>query len=169
VRLVIDANIAQSAGTSDVPISLHSRECLNAIRDNGHVAVFCEKLLEEWSEHSSSLSRRWWRSMAARRKIERREGIDFAQLLDPTCACLEHDSWKEDRARIFTSSNPLSPQTVQSSRMREIFPDSSQLHVAQFGNSLSFVSPTPDSRERVALTGSKPEPRKTMCTALNAG
>jgi hypothetical protein len=88
VRLVVDANIAQSAGTSNVPESIYSRECLNAVRDSGHVAVFCQQLLDEWGEHASLVSRRWWKSMAARRRIERFEGEQFAILQDRACACL---------------------------------------------------------------------------------
>jgi hypothetical protein len=116
LRLVIDANIAQSAGTSDVPVSLYSRECLNAIRDSDHVAVFCEKLLMEWSEHASLVSRRWWKSMTARRRIERREGIEFAHLLDRSCAGLERESWKNALRKDFhlVQSALASDQTILS-------------------------------------------------------
>jgi len=95
VRLVIDANIAQSAGSSDVPISLYSRECLNAVRGCEHVAVFSPQLLHEWREHASQISRQWWRSMAARRRIDYTEGSEFALHLDRACACLEQGSSKD--------------------------------------------------------------------------
>jgi hypothetical protein len=101
VRLVVDANIAQSAGASDVPISLHSRECLNAILDSGHTVIFCEQLLVEWKEHASFLSRRWWKSMVARRRIERIEGAQFAYLLDRACACLAEERWREALSKDF--------------------------------------------------------------------
>jgi hypothetical protein len=101
MRLVIDANIAQSAGSSDDPISLYSRECLNAVREHEHVAVFSQQLLEEWKEHASFVSRQWWRSMAARRRIENVEGAEFVIHLDPACACLEEDKWKEDFRKDF--------------------------------------------------------------------
>lgn len=116
MSLVVDANIAQSAGTSDVPVSYYSRECLNAIRDSGHVAVFCERLLVEWSEHASLASRRWWKSMTARKRIERREGMEFAQLLDRSCACLEHESRRDDLRKDFhlVQSALASDQTILS-------------------------------------------------------
>lgn len=101
MRLVVDANIAQSAGTSDVPVSHYSRECLNAIRDHGHVAVFCEQLLIEWREHASLVSRRWWKSMVARRRIESLEGVRFAALEDRACACLAQEKWQVDFAKDF--------------------------------------------------------------------
>jgi hypothetical protein len=92
---VIDANIAQSAGSSDVPKSLYSRECLNAVRECKHVAVFSQQLLGEWGEHASRFSHQWWRSMAARRRIDYTEGDEFAPHLDRACASLEQDGWRE--------------------------------------------------------------------------
>jgi hypothetical protein len=95
VKLVIDANIAQSAGSSDVPMSLYSRECLNAVRECEHVAVFSRQLLDEWGEHASHISRQWWRSMAARRRIDYTEGDEFAPHLGPACASLKQDRWRD--------------------------------------------------------------------------
>jgi len=101
MRLVIDANIARSAGSSNVPESLYSRECLNAVREYEHVAVFTQQLLEEWGEHASRVSRQWWRSMAARRRIARIEGAEFLIHLDRACACLAEDQWREDFRKDF--------------------------------------------------------------------
>jgi hypothetical protein len=101
MRLVIDANIAQSAGSSDVPLSLYSRECLNAVREHEHVAVFTQQLLDEWGEHASLFSRRWWKSMVARRRTESIEGAEFVIHLERACACLAKDRWKEDLRKDF--------------------------------------------------------------------
>jgi hypothetical protein len=101
MRLVIDANIAHSAGNSDVPVSRYSRECLNAVRDHEHVAVFTQQLRQEWGEHASIVSRRWWKSMAARRRIENAEGAEFVPHLDRACACLEEDRYREDLRKDF--------------------------------------------------------------------
>jgi hypothetical protein len=101
MRLVIDANIAQSAGTSSVPSAMYCRECLNAILEAEHVAVFTELLREEWSEHSSGYARRWRRSMSARRRIAFAEGIQFSIHLDRACACLERESSREDLRKDF--------------------------------------------------------------------
>lgn len=119
MRLVVDASIAQSAGTSDVPESLYCRECLNAVRDSGHIAVFSDQLLSEWHEHASSLSRRWRKSMVARRRIERAEGEEFGELLNRACACLAKNKWREAfvkdfhmvRAALATDRTILSKET----------------------------------------------------------
>lgn len=94
MRLVIDANIAHSAGSSEVPSSLYSRECLNAVLNNDHIAVFNSSLRGEWKAHASLFAKRWWRSMAARRRIDDVEGEEFAAHLAPACAYLEEDGWK---------------------------------------------------------------------------
>lgn len=101
MRLVIDANIAHSAGSSDVPVSRYSRECLNAVRDHAHIAVFTQQLREEWKEHASRISRQWWLSMVARRRIEYVEGAEFELHLDRACACLAENKWKEDLRKDF--------------------------------------------------------------------
>jgi len=101
VRLVIDANIARSAGSSDVPDSRYSRECLSTVREHGHIAVFTQQLREEWNKHASLISRQWWRSMAGRRRIENVEGAEFATHIDRACACLEQEKSKADLRKDF--------------------------------------------------------------------
>lgn len=101
MRLAIDANIAHSAGSSDVPSSLYSRNCLNAVLEHGHVAVFGQLLQGEWKEHASLHSKRWWRSMMARKRIEFQDGREFAGHMEPACACLVHDRWKDDLRKDF--------------------------------------------------------------------
>lgn len=101
MRLVIDANIAQSAGISQVPDSRYSRECLNAVLEHRHIAVFSSPLRAEWRVHKSLHARRWWRSMMARKRIEYAEGSEYAQHLDPACGCLERKSWKDDLRKDF--------------------------------------------------------------------
>jgi len=93
--LVIDANIAHSAGTGEVPTSRYSRTSLEIVLQGEHIAVFNPSLRQEWKNHSSKFARIWWRAMSARRRIEDREGGEFSQHLDRACACLEHPSWKD--------------------------------------------------------------------------
>jgi len=95
VRLVIDANIARSAGSSDVPDSRYSRECLSAVREHGHIAVFTQQLRQEWKEHASRISRQWWLSMAARRRIQNVESAEFGAHLERACGCLAENREKE--------------------------------------------------------------------------
>jgi hypothetical protein len=94
-RLVIDANIARSAGTTEVPSSSYSRICLNAVLDADYIAVFNKALRQEWRKHASLHATRWRVSMVARRRIEDKEGAEFAHHLDRVCACLERTSSKD--------------------------------------------------------------------------
>ena len=94
-RLVVDANIAHSAGSSEVPESRYSRACLDAILACGHIAVFSSALREEWKQHAALHAKRWWKSMTARRRIDFAEGEEFAPHLERACAFLEHDRWKD--------------------------------------------------------------------------
>jgi hypothetical protein len=82
-------------------VSFYSRECLNAVREHEHVAVFTQQLLDEWGDHASLFSRRWWKSMAARRRIENAEGAEFVPHLDRACACLTEGKWREDFRKDF--------------------------------------------------------------------
>lgn len=101
-RLVIDANIAHSAGAGEVPASRYSRSSLEAVLDGNHVAVLNQSLREELKDHhSSKFFRIWWRSMAARRRFEDAEGEEYAIHLDRACSCLEHERWREDLAKDF--------------------------------------------------------------------
>ena len=93
-RLVIDANIARSAGTSSLAVSLFSRQCLEAVRFDEHIAVFNTKLRQEWRRHASRLAKQWQVAMQQRRRIEDAEGNEFAHLLDGACDCLKEATWK---------------------------------------------------------------------------
>jgi len=93
-RLVIDANIAYSAGTSEVPSSFYSRVCLDVILRDEHIAVFNRVLRQEWKNHASVHARRWQVAMEQRRRIEDAEGDEFKDLLDRACARLEGATWE---------------------------------------------------------------------------
>lgn len=101
-RLVIDANIAHSAGAGEVPDSRYSRNSLEAVLDGDHVAVLNQTLRKELKgHHSSKFFRIWWRSMAARRRFENAEGEEFVIHLDRACSCLEQERWKKDLIKDF--------------------------------------------------------------------
>lgn len=93
-RLVIDANIAHSAGTSEVPASRYSRTCLDAILQDEHIAVFSRALRQEWKNHASLHATRWRVTMEKRKRIENEEGEEFEHLLDQACECLAHVTWQ---------------------------------------------------------------------------
>lgn len=113
-RLVIDANIAHSAGAGEVPASCYSRKSLEAILAGEYIVVFNQSLRQEWKDHSKKFARIWWRSMAAKKRIENAEGEEFARHLHRACACLEYDRWKSDLAKDFhlVQSALASGQTI---------------------------------------------------------
>ena len=94
-RLVIDANIAHSAGAGEVPASRYSRASLETVLDGDYIAVLNPTLREELKNHCSKSFQIWWRSMAAQKRIEDKEGKEFAHHLDKACACLDQDTWKD--------------------------------------------------------------------------
>lgn len=67
--LVVDASVVRAAGETEHPTSSACRNCLEAIRSICHRAVLTEPIREEWGRHMSRFSRKWHRSMAARRKL----------------------------------------------------------------------------------------------------
>jgi len=115
-RLVIDANIAHSAGFSDVQDSRYCRLSLDAVLDGDYVAVFNEALRREWKDHLSRYSWTWQRSMVAQRRVEYAEGKEFAIYLDRACSSLEHERWKDDLRKDFhlIQSALASGQTILS-------------------------------------------------------
>lgn len=92
-KLVIDANIASSAGAAPAPVSLHSRHCLEVIRRDEHIAVFNSQLRREWKNHASLIAKQWQVAMQQRRRIIDVEGDEFAYLSDPASACLAEAAW----------------------------------------------------------------------------
>jgi hypothetical protein len=83
--LVVDASVAQSAGETEHPVSSACRKCLEAIRLICHRVVVTPDIQEEWDRHMSRFTRKWRRSMAARRKPVR--------CLDPANVSLDLDGY----------------------------------------------------------------------------
>lgn len=68
-RLVIDADVARSAGESEHPISSACRQFLEAVLDVEHQVVMSDAILKEWRSHISRYTRRWRRRMYGRRLV----------------------------------------------------------------------------------------------------
>ena len=66
--LVVDTSVVQSAGETEHRVSSSCRNCLEAIRRICHRVAVTPPIREEWNRHMSRFSRKWRRSMAARRK-----------------------------------------------------------------------------------------------------
>lgn len=94
--LVIDASVVQSAGETQHPESSACRETLLAVLRICHRVVLTEAIRDEWKRHMSRFSRKWQRSMTARRKISHYEdpvevNVDTAGLLDADRDTIEKD------------------------------------------------------------------------------
>jgi hypothetical protein len=66
--LIVDACVVRSAGETQHPVSSACRQCLQEILAICHRVAVTEKILAEWNRHMSRFSRKWRRSMAARKK-----------------------------------------------------------------------------------------------------
>ena len=86
-RLVIDADVARSAGLSEHPISSACREFLATVLSIGHHVVMSEAIQEEWGRHRSIYSLKWLTRMYGKKQVDRnkiepdedlRERIDMA-------------------------------------------------------------------------------------------
>ncbi len=82
LALVIDANVAQSAGepkfehgeaiyTKDQETASYCSELLDCVEKQQHKIAFCECLEEEWDKHKSSFSNQWLSIMTKRGRIVR--------------------------------------------------------------------------------------------------
>ena len=69
IRLVIDADVAHSAGTSDHPVASASRTFLDSVYEFGYHVVMTETIQAEWRRHRSRYSRKWLIRMYGRRQV----------------------------------------------------------------------------------------------------
>lgn len=96
--LVVDASVAQSAGETKHPVSSCCRDSLLAVLTICHRVVITEAIQEEWGHHMSRFTRKWFRSMVARKKVHRCEGV-LPSHIDETCEGLsatEQDGLRKD-------------------------------------------------------------------------
>ncbi len=82
--LVVDASVAQSAGETKHPVSSCCRDSLFAILTICHRVAITEAIQDEWNYHMSRFTRKWLRSMVARKKVHRCEGIPLSHV-DEAC------------------------------------------------------------------------------------
>jgi len=68
-RLVVDANVAHSAGESEHPISIACRNFLKTVSCVGHRIVLTDAIHEEWRRHYSRFSLQWLAQMTSRKKV----------------------------------------------------------------------------------------------------
>jgi hypothetical protein len=91
-QLVLDASIATGSSdqmynpTGDIAGD-RNRDCLQAVWEEEHIAVFNNELRVEWREHASPSAIAWLQRMAQKSRIIVEEGNTFSELLGPACAC----------------------------------------------------------------------------------
>ncbi|MCX5646905.1 MAG: hypothetical protein NTZ17_19830 [Phycisphaerae bacterium] len=96
--LVVDACVARSAGGTEHPQSSYCRDALLAILTICHRVVMTEAVQNEWNRHMSRFTRKWFRSMVAKKKVHRFEGIQLSHV-DEACEGLsaaEQDGLRKD-------------------------------------------------------------------------
>jgi len=105
-KLVIDANLA--FGSSDPMFNPMSniagdvnRRCLDAVWEEGHIAVFNEQLRREWRDHASRSATKWLQAMELKNRAVDEEGERFLELLAPACTCQPTDSHRGDLEKDF--------------------------------------------------------------------
>ena len=68
-RLVIDADVARSAGTSEASDSVACRRFLETVRDFKYQVVMTKTIVQEWRRHQSGLSTEWLAQMSGEGKV----------------------------------------------------------------------------------------------------
>jgi hypothetical protein len=78
--LVVDADVARSAGQTNHPTSMASREFLQAVRGICHRLAFGRQLAAEWKIHCSRYTFVWLASMQSKGKIVELASSDVPDL-----------------------------------------------------------------------------------------
>ena len=83
-RLVIDADVVRASGseTATHPRAEHCRDFLSAVLLISYRVVMTEEISNEWKNHQSRFARRWRVSMNARKKINRIDPPEYANIRD---------------------------------------------------------------------------------------
>lgn len=124
-KLVIDANLAFGSSDpmynpmSDIAGDMN-RRCLDAVWEEGHIAVFSGQLRREWRDHAGRSATRWLQSMELKNRAVDEEGERFSELLAPACGCQSTDGHRADLEKDFhlVRSALASEQTIISRETR---------------------------------------------------
>jgi hypothetical protein len=106
-QIVIDANVGHSASSDERfnpqvgRRSDHSRQCIQAVWEERHVAVFNRQLREEWERHASGYARSWLSRMTMKERLVDEEGEQFLHLLGPACSSHENAAHRAALAKDF--------------------------------------------------------------------
>jgi hypothetical protein len=73
--IVVDADVARSAGITEHPRSKACRGVLDAMLKYCHKLAWTSDIAEEWKRHQSSYAIQWRAAMTARKKIRKLENV----------------------------------------------------------------------------------------------
>jgi hypothetical protein len=93
--LIIDASVAQAAGTSEYPVPAKCRAFLQGVLDICHRLAVTDAIVEEWNRHQSRFTRAWLRSMRARRKVDWFQVKPDQELHDRICVSATNHQERE--------------------------------------------------------------------------
>ncbi len=98
VCLVIDASVAEAAGTSEPspPNAARCRDFLAATRNICHCIAWSEAIVAEWDKHKRGFAARWLLSMRRLRKLQRVRD----ERVEPLREAIEQHSNDPDVVRI---------------------------------------------------------------------
>lgn len=123
-RLVIDACVSmESIGRKFNPMGSNpgdlSRKCLDAVREESHIAIFNRLLRREWRIHASRYASEWLKAMDRKNLTADVEGEQFSVLLESACGCLPVEAHRAALAKDFhlVQSALASGQTILSNEV----------------------------------------------------
>ncbi len=168
-RLVIDADVARAAGseTATHPRAEHCRDFLNAVLSLNHRMVMTEQINNEWKNHQSRFARRWRVSMDARKKIDRIDPPENAELQAKVTTTTNNENEIEALRKDFhlLQAALVTDQTIISldETVRQLFKRASQ----QVGEIQDIIWVNPDrtaEEQPIAWlqNGAPPEPHRQL-------
>ena len=168
-RLVIDADVARAAGSEIAthPRAEHCRDFLNAVLSLSHRIVMTEQINNEWKNHQSRFARRWRVSMDARKKIDRIDPPENAELQAKVTTTTNNENEIEALQKDFhlLQAALVTDQTIISldETVRQLFKQASQ-SVGEIRN-IIWVNPDRTAEEQPIAwlqNGAPPEPHRQL-------
>jgi len=167
-RIVVDASVARSAGTTENPTSQQCRQFLEAMLRVCHKVVMTDDIEKEWRNHSSGYSISWLATMQRRRKLVRVAPSDERSraILAQLAAVGLPDAWRtaieKDLPLVAAALETDRIVASRDDRMRELLGKLGS--VADAVGSLVWVNPAASGETAVEWLegGARTEPARTI-------
>jgi hypothetical protein len=167
-RLVVDASVARSAGTTEHPTSQLCRQFLNAMLTICHKVVMTDDIGREWRNHGSGYSISWLAAMQRRRKLLRvAPSEEHSRLINAQLAAADLPDVRRaeiEKDLLLVLAALASDRIVASldDRMRKLLGDLAPVSTV-VGN-LVWVNPATDEEAAVDWLerGARSEPARTI-------